>query len=127
MLLPPYDGHICRLQALLALLDVELDGLSLFQVPEPIALDGGVVDKDIRTPLGCELLAVFLGRNDRFRRMRVMRVIGAGDRRQFFHRIQATCKVIESLILGVLLEATVEDPGEQIFGMERIAIVQAMQ
>jgi hypothetical protein len=31
----------------LALLDVELDVLSLFQVPEAIALDCGEVDKDV--------------------------------------------------------------------------------
>jgi hypothetical protein len=35
------------LQALLALLDVKLDALPLFQVPEAFALDRGIVDKDV--------------------------------------------------------------------------------
>lgn len=45
--LPTYYGHIGRLQALLALLDVEFDPLSLFQVPEAVTLDSGEMDKDI--------------------------------------------------------------------------------
>ena len=46
-LLPTYYGHVACLQALLALLDVELDPLPLFQVPEAITLDSGEMDKDI--------------------------------------------------------------------------------
>jgi hypothetical protein len=49
--LPAYDSHVRRLQALLALLDVELDGLALFQISEALALDGRVVDKDVVTSL----------------------------------------------------------------------------
>ncbi len=45
--LPTYYSHVGRLQALLALLDVELDPLSLFQVPEAVTLDSGEMDKDI--------------------------------------------------------------------------------
>ena len=46
-LLPAQHGHVSRLQALLALLDVELDPLSFFQVPEAIATDCREVDKDV--------------------------------------------------------------------------------
>jgi hypothetical protein len=45
--LPAQHGHIGRLQALLALLDVELDALTFFQVPEAIASDCGEMDKDV--------------------------------------------------------------------------------
>jgi hypothetical protein len=45
--LPTHHGHVGRLQSLAALLDVELDGLPLLQVPEAIASDCRVVDKDV--------------------------------------------------------------------------------
>jgi hypothetical protein len=46
-LLPTYDGHVGRLQSLGALHNVKLDALSLFQIPEAIALDRREMHKDI--------------------------------------------------------------------------------
>src|SRR5262249_22682938 len=37
-----------RLESLLALLDLEFDGLTLFESPVPAHLDGGVVDEHVR-------------------------------------------------------------------------------
>ena len=45
------DGNVSCLRAFLALLDCEFDLLAFVQVAETFALDGGVVDKDIRTVL----------------------------------------------------------------------------
>jgi len=41
------DGNRCGLQALRAFLNREFDLLSLFQIPETIRLDGGIVDEDV--------------------------------------------------------------------------------
>jgi hypothetical protein len=51
ILLPTYHGHVGRLQSLLALLDVELNALSFFQVPKAFASDFREMDKDIRAIL----------------------------------------------------------------------------
>jgi hypothetical protein len=45
------NGDVSSLRTLLALLDFEFDLLAFIQVAETFALDGGVVDKDIRAAL----------------------------------------------------------------------------
>jgi hypothetical protein len=46
-MLSTYHGHVGCLHAFVALFDVELDALSLFQIPEAIASDRGKVNKEV--------------------------------------------------------------------------------
>jgi hypothetical protein len=50
MRLPSDRGDIGRLQALAALLDVELDALPFFQIPEALSSDLRIVDKNVFAP-----------------------------------------------------------------------------
>jgi hypothetical protein len=45
------DGDVARLRAFGALLDDELDLLAFLQVTEPVALDGGEMDENVRSTL----------------------------------------------------------------------------
>jgi len=49
--LPAYRDDVSRLRPLLTLLDVELDLLPLFQIPESITPDCGEVDEHVRSSL----------------------------------------------------------------------------